>query len=814
MPPKTKPKDEGDEPVTTWDIADEISHTMREPLWAVKNVMKLLKEENTIPFIARYRKEQTNNMDGEKLRELESVFEELQGIQNRISSIFKTLEKTEKLSPALKSAFANAKTASEVEHLYQPFKTGNKRTMAKRASELGLDPAAEEALCNPIGFMAPRWVKQGTKGLENVKEVETGVQHIIADRISKDKDTIEFLIRDVCGRAQITIESHQSTAAKKDDKENRNDAKEGTSKDGKKVDNSVKFENYYNFKCPIRNIRPHQVLAINRGESLKVLTVKIDIPPFVKDRFTDFSKRHWLRAPPNHPSPGVKVIIAAIEDCFTRLMIPLVTRHFRNELKKMAEKASLEVFRENLKNLLLAPPVRGQTVLGLDPGFRNGCKIAVVDAKGAIKDTSVVYLNHGGFNQRDERLLGELISRHRVDVVAIGNGTACRETEVSISRLIEEFRNVSYVIVDESGASIYSVTPDAEKEMPGMDPNLRSAASIARRLQDPLAELVKIEPRHIGVGMYQHDVDEKQLKTSLDKVVEDCVSFVGVDANTASVPLLSRIAGLTAARAKKVVEWREQNGAFTNRDQLKLVSGLGPKSFEQCAGFLRINPASRDKVAADAAAAAGNEDDDEPPKKKAKTTKTTAKSKKKAETNSSPEALDMTCIHPESYEAAHRVVKAAGLDIKSFEAETKRQDFQTQLQKWSLNVDREKVSTDLSIGVPTLDLILRGLTQPVDFDLRQNADKPLFRRNIAAMKDLHTGLQLTGRVTNVTHFGAFVDIGVERQGLIHVSRMGARRDALQLGDRVEVGVVRVDFGKGRIELQLTSDNNKAKIKLQ
>lgn len=511
MPPKRDI--EQDDSLTCWDVAEEIAASLNEPLWAVKNVMRLLKEENTVPFIARYRKEQTNNMDGERLREMETLFEELQGIQNRIGSIIKTLEKSEKLTPQLKSSFANAKTSSEVEHLYQPFKTGNKRTMARRAIELGLEPSAEQVLTTPIAFNPTMWIKKGEKGLETVVDVETGVQHIIADRISKEKDTIEFLIRDACGRAHIMIEAHQSNAAKKDEKDK--DKAEKGPKDGKKVDNNVKFENYFNFKQSIRSIRPHQVLAINRGETLKVLTVKIEIPQVVHDRFTSFGERRWLRANPQNPAAGVKVVKAAIEDSYARLLVPLVTRHFRNELKKMAEKASLEVFRENLKNLLLAPPCRGQIVLAIDPGFRNGCKLAVVDVKGEVLDTDVVYLMHGGkdLNNNDKRKIADLIQKHQVDVLAIGNGTACRETEVSMASLIRDFKNVSYVIVDESGASIYSVTTDAEKELPGMDPNLRSAVSIGRRLQDPLAELVKIEPKHIGVGMYQHDMDEKQLKS-------------------------------------------------------------------------------------------------------------------------------------------------------------------------------------------------------------------------------------------------------------------------------------------------------------
>jgi len=814
MPPKKETVNESDL-VTSWDIAEEVAAELSEPLWAVKNVIRLLKEENTIPFIARYRKEQTNNMDGEKLREMESFYEELLGIQNRISSIVKTLEKSEKLTPELKQSFANAKTASEVEHLYQPFKTGNKRTMARRAIELGLEPAAEQVLSSPNAFNPAAWIKRGEKGRETVVEVETGVQHIIADRISKDKDTIEFLIRDACGKAHIMIEAHQSTAAKKEDKDK--DKKENAPKDGKKVDNNVKFENYFNFKQSIRSIRPHQVLAINRGESLKVLTVKIEIPEFVKNKFFFFCERRWLRTHPQNTCPGARVVKAAIEDSYARLMIPLITRHFRNELKKMAEKASLEVFRENLKNLLLAPPCRGQTVLGIDPGFRNGCKLAVVDVKGEVLETDVVHLAFGGkdLNHNDKRKISDLIRKHQVDVLAIGNGTACRETEVVMSSLLNQFPHVSYVIVDESGASIYSVTPDAEKELPGMDPNLRSAVSIGRRLQDPLAELVKIEPRHIGVGMYQHDIDEKQLKTSLDKIVEDCVSFVGVDLNTASTALLTRIAGLTSLRAKKIVDWREDNGAFVNRDQLKLVSGLGPKSFEQCAGFLRINPQTVEKLSL----VAKNEgEDDEPPAKRVKTTKTKttrAKTKKAAEVKETPDILDMTCIHPESYASVKKVVQEAGLNFLDFQESSKRTAFQDKIRNWSRNIDTEKMATDLSIGAPTLDLIVRGLTQPIDFDLRNDADKPLFRKNIASMKELHRGIELTGRVTNVTHFGAFVDVGVERQGLIHVSRMGTQRDTLSLGDRVQVTVLNVDFAKGRIELELRQDNNnKVKIKLE
>ncbi|XP_006736732.1 S1 RNA-binding domain-containing protein 1 [Leptonychotes weddellii] len=751
-----------------WDIVQVLSERTNIELWVCANIIRLFNDDNTIPFIIRYRKELINNLDADSLREVRQTLEELRAVAKKVHSTIQKIKKEGKMSECLLKTLLNCKTFEELEHVSAPYKTGSKGTKAQRAKQLGLEGAAKILLENPGQLNLLSYIRPNIKGLSALQDIETGVQHILADMIAKDKDTLDF-IRKLCQNRYICIQSSLAKVSSKKVNE-------------KDVD---KFLLYQNFSCNIRNIQHHQAFL------------------FCRWRPRGFARPELM-----------KILHNSLDDSFKRLIYPLLCREFRAKLTSDAEKESVMMFGRNLRQLLLTSPVPGRTMMGVDPGYKHGCKLAIISPTSQILHTDVVYL-HCGQGFREAEKIKRLLLNFNCSTVVIGNGTACRETEAYFADLIMKNYfsplDVVYCIVSEAGASIYSVSPEANKEMPGLDPNLRSAVSIARRVQDPLAELVKIEPKHIGVGMYQHDVSQTLLKATLDSVVEECVSFVGVDINICSEVLLRHIAGLNANRAKSIIEWREKNGPFVNREQLKKVKGLGPKSFQQCAGFIRINQdyirtfcsqqtESAGQVQGVAVtSSAGVEVTNEKQGKK--------KSKTAVNVVLKPNPLDQTCIHPESYDIAMRFlsfIRGTLYEIGKPEMEQKINSF---LEKEGI----EKIAESLQTTVHTLQVIIDGLSQPESFDFRTDFDKPDFKRSIVCLEDLQVGTVLTGKVENATLFGIFVDIGVGRSGLIPIrnvteaklSKTKKRRSlGLGPGERVEVQVLNIDIPRSRITLDL------------
>ncbi|XP_036291100.1 S1 RNA-binding domain-containing protein 1 isoform X2 [Pipistrellus kuhlii] len=780
-----------------WDIVQVLSERTNIEPWVCGNIIRLFNDDNTIPFIVRYRKELINNLDADYLREVQQTLEELRAVAKKVRGTIQKIKKEGKMSECLLRALLNCKTFEELEHVSAPYKTGSKGTKAQRARQLGLEEAARTLLENPGMLNLLSYIRPSVKGLSTLQDIETGVQHILADMIAKDKETLDF-IRKLCQNRYIAIQSSLAKVSSK----NVNEKDVG------------KFHLYQNFSCNIRNIQHHQILAINRGENLKILTVKVNIPDGVKNEFCRWCIQNRWR-PRRFARPELmKILHNSIDDSFKRLIYPLLCREFRAKLTSDAEKESVMMFGRNLRQLLLTNPVPGRTLMGVDPGYKHGCKLAIISPTSQILHTDVVYLHCGqGFHEAEK--IKRLLLNFNCSTVVIGNGTACRETEAYFADLI--MRNyfapldVVYCIVSEAGASIYSVSPEANKEMPGLDPNLRSAVSIARRVQDPLAELVKIEPKHIGVGMYQHDVSQTLLKATLDSVVEECVSFVGVDINICSEVLLRHIAGLNANRAKNIIEWREKNGPFINREQLKKVKGLGPKSFQQCAGFIRINQDYIRKLCSQHTESAGSSQrvavtspagvevtSEKPGKKKSKTA---------ANVVPKPDPLDQTCIHPESYNIAMRFLSFIGGTLCEIGKPEMQQKIKSFLEKEGI----EKLAERLQTTVPTLQIIIDGLSQSESFDFRTDFSQPDFKRSIVCLQDLEVGTILTGKVENATLFGIFVDIGVGITGLIPIRNVTEaklsktkRRRSLGLGpgERVEVRVINIDVPRSRITLDL------------
>ena len=689
----------------------------------VKNVVQLLDEGNTIPFIARYRKELHGAMDDTTLRNLETKLRYLRSLQERREEVLRAMESQGKLTPALRRAVEAAGTLAEVEDLYRPYRP-KRRTRATVAREKGLEPLAAE-LFRQDG-RAPTLLAKGyinpELGVETVEEALAGASDILAEEISDDAAIRKDLRQLMARRAVLT-----SRAASPET-------------------DSV-YRLYYDFSCPAAQLQGHQILALNRGEKEGFLKLSLDLPGA---QGAALVCRHALK-PQKTVSAFVK---AAAEDAYARLIAPAAERELRNDLTGRASEGAIQNFSLNLKPLLLQPPVKGAVTMGLDPGYRNGCKVAVVDPTGRVLDTAVVYLTGSQKKQEEARArLLSLIQTHGVRHIAIGNGTASRETEALTADLIRQMPEVSYMIVNEAGASVYSASPLAAEEFPEYDVNLRSAVSIARRLQDPLAELVKIEPQAIGVGQYQHDMPQKRLTEALEAVVEDCVNAVGVDVNTASPSLLAQVAGLNATTARNIVAYREANGPFTGRKQLLKVPKLGPKAFEQCAGFLRV-PESR-------------------------------------------ELLDHTGVHPESYPAAEQLLQLLGL--------RKGESLAGLCQKVDA-LGWEQAASACGVGVPTLRDMARELEKP-GRDPRQELPAPLLRRDVMAIRDLKPGMVLTGTVRNVIDFGAFVDIGVHQDGLVHISQVTNRfirhpSEVVHVGDVVQVAVLEVDEKRGRISLTM------------
>ena len=714
------------------DIIQTLAQELDKNPQHVKNVVQLLDEGNTIPFIARYRKELHGAMDDTSLRTLEERLQYLRGLAERRETVKKSISEQGKLTDELAAAIDSAKTLAEVEDLYRPYKQ-KRRTRATAAREKGLEPLASLLFAQERGCPRPEDAARGfidpEKGVETLADALQGANDIIAEWISDDA-AIRGSLREMLEKRGTL----RSLAATEED--------------------SV-YRLYYDFEQSLSRLQGHQILAINRGEKEKMLSATVLLD---REQALPLLRRAVVKP----GSAAMEFVKSAAEDAYDRLIYPSLEREMRASLTERADEGAIGQFALNLKPLLMQPPVKGKVTMGLDPGYRMGCKVAVVDGTGKVLDTAVVYPTYGE-RQKGEAIaaLLKLIRKHGVEHIAIGNGTASRETEQMAVELIRQASasgaHVSYMIVSEAGASVYSASKLAAEEFPQYDVNLRSAVSIARRLQDPLAELVKIDPKAIGVGQYQHDMPQKQLDDALCGVVEDCVNAVGVDINTASPSLLQRVSGLNATTAKNVVAYREENGAFTSRAQIKKVPKLGPKAFQQCAGFLRV-PESKS-------------------------------------------VLDNTAVHPESYDAAKSLLALTGYTLADVK-EGRISDLPERIKSYG----EGKAAAEIGVGLPTLRDIVSELLKP-GRDVRDELPKPILRTDVLEMKDLTPGMVLTGTVRNVIDFGVFVDIGVHQDGLVHISQVADKfikhpSEVVSVGDVVKVVVLEVDEKKKRISLSM------------
>ena len=709
-------------------IAELLAAELKQPLDYVQNVIALLDEGNTIPFIARYRKELHGAMDDTTLRDLADRLQYLRNLADRRETVKNTIAEQGKLTEELAAAIDGAATLAEIEDLYRPYKP-KRRTRATVAREKGLEPLAQllfaqEEFC-PLPEEAAADYVDEEKGVSSVEEALQGAGDIVAEWISDDASVRKTLRELMLRQGRLT-----TAAATEED--------------------SV-YRNYYDFSSPLHKLQDHQVLAINRGEKENCLSVRVEIEdsaalPAINRQVLGFA------------SAAVPFVRAAAEDAWHRLLQPSLVNEIRSRLSDTAYEGAIANFALNLKPLLMQPPVKGHVTMGLDPGYAHGCKVAVIDGTGKVLDTTVVYPTFGE-RQKKEAIakLSAMAKRHGVEHLAIGNGTASRETEAMAVEMIRGLPGVSYMIVNEAGASVYSASKLAAEEFPDYDVNLRSAVSIARRMQDPLAELVKIDPKAIGVGQYQHDCPQKRLDETLSGVVEDCVNAVGVDVNTASASLLGRVSGLNGTTAKNIVKYREENGAFTARKQLLKVPKLGPKAFEQSAGFLRV-PESKS-------------------------------------------VLDHTGVHPESYAAAEKLLALCGYTL----ADVAAGEIALLSQKVEL-AGEEKIAKEIGVGVPTLRDVVKELMKP-GRDVRDDLPAPILRTDVLDIKDLKPGLVLSGTVRNVVDFGVFVDIGVHQDGLVHISQVCSKfikhpSEVVAVGDIVKVSVLEVDEKKHRISLSM------------
>ncbi|HWR61487.1 MAG TPA: Tex family protein [Clostridia bacterium] len=715
------------------DIIAKLAKELSVKPWQVENTVKLIDDGNTIPFIARYRKELTGELSDTILRDLNERLTYLRNLENRKAEVIRLIEEQGKLTEELRASIEKAGVLQEVEDLYRPYKQ-KKRTRATIAREKGLEPLAEiiwgqERRAESLEELAAGYINPEL-GVETVQDAVNGASDIIAEMIS---DNAEF-------RKEIRELTFKNGAV----------AVKGTREE------KSEYQMYYDFSEPVFRIAPHRILAINRGEKEEFLSVKVEAPV---DRILTYLHNKTVL----ENSPHKELLDLIIKDSYGRLIAPSIEREIRNELTEKAEEQAIKVFAANLRNLLLQAPIKGKVVMGFDPAFRTGCKIAVVDDTGKLLETTTVYPTPPQ-NQVEEakKVLRNLIMKHKVEVISLGNGTASRESEKVCAELIREMNiPLHYVIVNEAGASVYSASELASQEYPDINVSLRGAISIARRLQDPLAELVKIDPKSIGVGQYQHDVAQKKLSESLGGVVEDCVNSVGVDLNTASASLLQHIAGINSGIAKNIVVYREENGKFRRRKELLKVKKLGEKAFEQSAGFLRI-PESEN-------------------------------------------VLDNTSVHPESYEAAEKLLEKACYSLK----ELKPAELGNAVSRL-MSIDINALAAELEIGVPTLRDILNELRKP-GRDPRDEMPKPVLMSDVLDIKDLKPGMILTGTVRNVIDFGAFVDIGVHQDGLVHISELADRfvrrpLDVVQVGDIVKVKVLDVDMDRNRISLSMKGLN--------
>ena len=710
------------------DIIKQLQQELQIGRQQVEAAVKLIDEGNTIPFIARYRKEATGSLNDEILRNLDERLRYLRNLEERKEQVISSIRDQEKLSPELEKQILDAATLVAVEDLYRPFRP-KRRTRAIIAKEKGLEPLANiislQMIKEPLEQAAKDYVSE-EKGVATVKDAIAGAKDILAETVSDNAEFRTYI-------RKATMDQGMLSSAAKDEK------------------TSSVYEMYYNHEEPVKKAAGHRILALNRGEKEKILTVKISAP---REQILRYLEKQLITRENPYTAPVLREVA---EDSYDRLIAPAIEREIRSTLTDMAEDGAIKVFGKNLEQLLMQPPIENRVVLGWDPAFRTGCKLAVVDGTGKVLDTVVVYPT-APQNKVEEakKVVKDLIKKYHVSLISVGNGTASRESEQVIVELLKEIpEQVQYIIVNEAGASVYSASKLATEEFPQFDVGQRSAVSIARRLQDPLSELVKIDPKSIGVGQYQHDMNQKHLSETLQGVVEDCVNKVGVDLNTASASLLEYISGISKALAKNIVAYREENGAFTNRRQLLKVAKLGPKAFEQCAGFMRIKGG------------------DNP--------------------------LDGTSVHPESYQAAEKLLTSLGYEPE--------QILSGGLKGISKKItDPDKLSEELGIGEITLLDIAKELEKPAR-DPRDEMPKPILRTDVLDMKDLTPGMILKGTVRNVIDFGAFVDIGVHQDGLVHISQMTERYikhplEAVSVGDVVEVKVLSVDLNKKRISLSM------------
>ena len=713
------------------DIIQQLTAQFNLQTWQVENTVKLIDEGNTIPFIARYRKEAHGTLDDQVIRELSERLEYLRNLEKRREEVRSAIEAQEKLTDEIAQALAKAATLAEIEDIYRPFRP-KRKTRASVAKEKGLEPLANEIYEQKADSLSPIELAasyiDSEKGVETAEDALKGAMDIIAENISDDADIRRRL------RNLFTVIGVVTTTA--------------ADKDADSV-----YTMYYDYSEPVNKIAGHRVLAIDRGEKEKFLKVNVSI-----DAVKAANVITSVTLNPDG-SPTTETVREAGEDAYNRLIYPSIEREIRNMLTETAAASATKVFALNTKELLLAPPVKGKVVIGLDPGYRTGCKVAVVAPTGKVLDTGVIYVTHSEAQRNQAKeLIKKLIAKHNVNCISIGNGTASKETEIFAAEVLREIKSdVSYMVVSEAGASVYSASKLAAAEFPQYDVSLRSAVSIARRLQDPLAELVKIDPKAIGVGQYQHDMPPKELDAALDGVIEDVVNSVGVDLNTASAPLLSRVSGINATVAKNIVEFRDENGEFKERSQLKKVPKLGAKAFEQCAGFLRV-PESKN-------------------------------------------VLDNTGVHPESYSAAKELLKLCGYSLDDIGT-----DAIAEIKGKVELLGEETVAKKLGIGVPTLKDIIKELIQPAR-DPRDELPPPMLRTDVMDMSDLVPGMELKGTVRNVTDFGAFIDIGVHQDGLVHISQITNKfikhpSEVLKVGQVVTVWVIAVDVAKKRISLTM------------
>ena len=713
------------------DINQKLTEELGVKRWQTDAAVNLIDEGNTIPFISRYRKEVTGSLNDEQLRKLHERLVYLRNLEEKKEQVLSSIEEQGKLTEELKSQILEAQTQVAVDDLYRPYRP-KRRTRAIIAKEKGLEPFAAFIMLQqaqePLEKTAAEYISE-EKGVETAEEAIQGAMDIIAESISDNAEYRSWIRR-------LTMQKGKLLSVAKD------------------AEAESVYEMYYEFEEPVSKLAGHRILALNRGEKEKFLTVKVEAP---EEDILRYLEKQTIRKENTYTSPVLKETVA---DSYERLIAPAIEREIRNELTERAEDGAIEVFGKNLHQLLMQPPIAGKVVLGWDPAFRTGCKLAVVDPTGKVIGTTVIYPTAPTTPQKikaSKDLLKKIIPKYHISLISLGNGTASRESEQFIVELLKEIpeEKVQYVIVNEAGASVYSASKLASEEFPKFDVGQRSAASIARRLQDPLAELVKIAPKSIGVGQYQHDMNQKKLGESLNGVVEDCVNKVGVDLNTASAPLLSYISGISSAVAKNIVAYREENGKFADRRELLKVPKLGPKAYEQCAGFMRITEGKN--------------------------------------------PLDATGVHPETYDVAEKLLKRQGYTTEDIA--------QHNLAGLSLTIgDYKKLAEELGVGEITLRDIVKELEKPAR-DPRDEMPKPILRTDVLEMKDLKEGMVLKGTVRNVIDFGVFVDIGVHQDGLVHISQITVRYikhplEAVSVGDIVDVKVMSVDLKKKRIQLTM------------